>query len=341
MADTSSVEKGLHVRDLLEAGLHFGHQTKRWNPKMKRFIFGKRNGIHIIDLAQSLGRLQEAMQFVYDVAISGRKILFVGTKKQAQQIIKETAEKCGQPYVTTRWLGGTLTNSPTIRSRVKRMRAIEDMEKNNGFAGMPKKEISTLRHELEKLHRNLTGIADMAQPPGAMFIVDVNREKIAVDEARRLNIPVVAMVDTNCDPDPITCVVPGNDDAIRAISLVSSAIGLAIGKATAEYTRVATELARQRENDAAESRKAAAAAAAASAAAAAAAAAASPDALAPAAGAEDSDAAKNARPRREGAAKPAARPPRARKTEGESAPAPEAAPVEPQVAPAAEPTKSE
>ncbi|MCE9612701.1 MAG: 30S ribosomal protein S2 [Lentisphaerae bacterium] len=251
--------QGLGVKDLLEAGLHFGHQTKRWNPKMKKFIFGKRNGIHIIDLAQSLAHLQDALEFMYEVVISGQKILFVGTKKQAQQIIKDTATQCGQPCVTHRWLGGTLTNSPTIRARVKRMRTTEDMVKKDNLAGIPKKEASAMRHELEKLQRNLGGIADMAALPGAMFVVDINREAIAVKEANRLKIPVIAIVDTNCDPDPIDHPIPGNDDALRAIRLVAEAVAETLQRANAEYSRVAAEQARKREAAEAEQRARAAA----------------------------------------------------------------------------------
>ena len=236
--------EGIGVRDLLEAGLHFGHQTKRWNPKMKRYIFDKRNGIHIIDLAKSLVMLQSALEFVHDVVANGRSILFVGTKKQAQQVIKETAVACDQHYVTNRWLGGTLTNSNTIRRSVARMREIQEIEKT----GMPshKKEAARLRRELEKLSRNLSGVANMDQHPGALFVVDINREAIAVAEARKLNIPVIAIVDTNCDPDPIDYVIPGNDDAIRAIKLITAALADSIQRAAAEYAKKAAELARQK-----------------------------------------------------------------------------------------------
>ncbi len=260
MPSSQTAQQGLGVRDLLEAGLHFGHQTKRWNPKMKRFIFGKRNGIHIVDLEQSLTKLQEALDFLYEIVISGQRVLFVGTKKQAQQIIKETSAQCSQPCVTQRWLGGTLTNNTTIRSRIKRMREIEGMIQKDNMASLPKKEASAIRHELEKLHRNLLGIADMGQLPGALFVVDINREAIAVKEAKRLKIPVVAIVDTNCDPDPIDYVIPGNDDALRAIRLVATAAAERMQKAHAEYSRVAAELARKKEAEAQESRAARAAA---------------------------------------------------------------------------------
>jgi small subunit ribosomal protein S2 len=243
--------RDIGVRELLDAGLHFGHQTKRWNPKMKKYIFDKRNGIHIIDLSKSLAMLKNALAFLYEVVVSGKNVLFVGTKKQAQEVIKETAVACSQPFVTFRWLGGTLTNISTIRRSVQRMRTLDDMEKNNVFATMHKKEVSVLKHELEKLRRNLTGIADMRELPGALFVVDINREAIAVAEANRLNIPVVAIVDTNCDPDPITYPVPGNDDALRAIKLIATVVGEVIGKAHKEYSKVAVELAKKREAEAA------------------------------------------------------------------------------------------
>ncbi|MDA0576972.1 MAG: 30S ribosomal protein S2 [Verrucomicrobia bacterium] len=260
MASSVTVSaKSLTVQDLLEAGLHFGHQTKRWNPKMKKYIFGKRNGIHIIDLAQSLTKLQEALEFMYEIVASGQRILFVGTKKQAQQIIKETSAQCAQPSVTQRWLGGTLTNNTTIRSRIKRMREIEGMITKDNLASLPKKEASAVRRELAKLHRNLLGIADMAALPGALFVVDINREAIAVKEAKRLNIPVVAIVDTNCDPDPINYVVPGNDDALRAVRLVASVVADTLARANAAYSLVAAEQAKKREAEAQENKARAAA----------------------------------------------------------------------------------
>lgn len=249
MATSEPTDGPIGVRDLLEAGLHFGHQTKRWNPKMRRYIFDKRNGIHIIDLAKSLELLRDSLQFVYEVVISGKKILFVGTKKQAQQIVKETAEQCGQYCVSHRWLGGTLTNSQTIRRSVTRMREIEEMQEKDDFASLPKKEASSRRRELDKLQRNLSGIADMESDLGALFVVDVNRESIAVAEAHKLGIPVIAIVDTNCDPDKIDYVIPGNDDAIRAIRLISTAFSRTIEKANVEYTRIAAELARKEEEE--------------------------------------------------------------------------------------------
>ncbi len=257
------VRKGpddIGIRDLLEAGVHFGHQTKRWNPKMKRYIFDKRNGIHVIDLAKSMAMLKEALSFLRDVTLSGKKVLLVGTKKQAQQIIRETAELCGQPYVITRWLGGAMTNSDTIRRSVRRLKTLEAIEKKDDFASMHKKEASRTRHELGKLRHNLSGIADMIDTPGAVFVVDVNRESIAIKEARKLNIPVVAMVDTNCDPDPIDYVIPGNDDAIRAVELIVGAMGRVMEQARDEYAKIAAELARKKEEDAkkaAEAKKAA------------------------------------------------------------------------------------
>ena len=244
---TGEVDQDITVRDLLGAGLHFGHQTKRWNPKMKRYIFDRRNGIHIIDLAKSLALLKESADFLYDLALTGKRVLFVGTKKQAQCVITETAEKSGQFYVTTRWLGGTLTNAPTIRRSVQRMRELEEKEKNDEFAGMHKKEASVLRHELGKLRKNLSGIAGMSDLPGAMIVVDINREAIALAEANRLNIPVIAIVDTNCDPDPVDYPIPGNDDAIRAIGLVCRVLGDTVERAAADYARVAAEEARKRE----------------------------------------------------------------------------------------------
>ena len=250
----NTVEKpyrDITVRDLLDAGLHFGHQTKRWNPKMKRYIFDKRNGIHIIDLQKSLVMLQKALEFLYETVCSGKTILFVGTKKQAQEAIKEVATACNQPYVTYRWLGGTLTNITTIRRSVQRMRTLDDMEKNDIFAKMHKKEVSGLKHELEKLRRNLTGIASMADLPGALFVVDITREAIAVAEANRLGIPVIAIVDTCCDPDPINYPIPGNDDALRAIKLIATIVGETIGKANNEYAKVAVEIAKKKEADAA------------------------------------------------------------------------------------------
>ena len=239
-------QQGLTVKELLDAGLHFGHQTRRWNPKMKPYIFGKRSGIHIIDLTQSLTRLQSACAFVEQMASEGRSILFVGTKKQAQQITRETATVCGQHYVTQRWLGGTLTNLRTIQSSIRRMRDIEEMEKDGRMNAAPKQEASSLRRELERLRRNLSGLAAMSTLPGAVFIVDINREANAVAEANRLNIPVIAVVDTNCDPDPIRYVIPGNDDAMRGIQLIVQALSQAVQRGAASFTAKAVEDAARR-----------------------------------------------------------------------------------------------
>jgi small subunit ribosomal protein S2 len=245
----TTVAEPIGVKDLLDAGLHFGHQTKRWNPKMKPFIFGKRNGIHIVDLTQTLTRLNAALDFLYEVAADGRKVLFVGTKKQARDIVRESAVSCGQPYVDTRWLGGALTNSTTIRSRIKRMRELEELQKKDDFAGLPKKEAAGLRLTLSKLHRNLAGLADMGSAPGAMLAIDINREAIAVAEANRLKIPVVATVDTNCDPDPIAYPIPGNDDAIRGIKLICGAVAEVILRANVEYSRKAAVVTKKREEE--------------------------------------------------------------------------------------------
>lgn len=234
------------IKDLLEAGLHFGHQTKRWNPKMDPYIFGKRNGIHLIDLDKSLACIDDARKFVADVVSTGKYVLFVGTKKQAQAAMKQAAVDTGQFYVTTRWLGGTLTNNSTIRRSVKRMREIEEMETKGEFDTLSKKEIARLRHELEKLQRNLGGIADMAEMPGILFVVDIRREAIAIAEANRLNIPVVALVDTNGDPDHVDYVIPGNDDAIRSINIVTDALTEVIRVAHAAYLKRAADEAKKR-----------------------------------------------------------------------------------------------
>ena len=234
------------IKDLLDAGVHFGHQTKRWNPKMKHYIFGKRNGIHIIDLAKCLVLLQQAMQFVLDLAKGGKTILFVGTKKQAQLAVQEAATASGQPYVTHRWLGGMLTNAATIRRSVKRMRELEAMESSGELDAMHKKEASVLRREMAKLRRNLTGVAIMNELPSALFVVDINREAIAVAEANRLGIPVVALVDTCCDPDPVNYLISGNDDAIRSIKLITGVIGEAVKRGAAQCVAAAAEQERKR-----------------------------------------------------------------------------------------------
>ncbi len=223
-ASSSQEVVNIGIKELLDAGMHFGHQSKRWNPKMKRFIFGKRNGIYIIDLTKTLAQLKQAQQFVYEAAAQGRGILFVGTKKQAQEAVKEAAIRCGQHYVNNRWLGGTLTNNRNIRVSIKRMQEIEALEQKGAMENMPMKEVSRLRHELERHQRFLSGLAKMDSMPGAMVVIDVNRETIAVKEANRMGIPVVATVDTNCDPDPIAYPIPGNDDSSRAVRLVLNVI---------------------------------------------------------------------------------------------------------------------
>jgi small subunit ribosomal protein S2 len=216
------------MKELLEAGVHFGHQTRRWNPKMKQYIYGARNGIYIVDLHQTIKLFEDALKFVQNVVNDGGSVLFVGTKKQAQAAIKETAQRSGQYYVTERWLGGMLTNWNTIQQRISRLRELDRMEEDGYFERLPKKEALQRRAEREKLNRYLEGIRDMAKIPQAMFVVDVNKEKHAVLEARKLGIPVVAIVDTNCDPEMADYVIPGNDDAIRAIRLVTQKFGDAI-----------------------------------------------------------------------------------------------------------------
>ena len=216
------------MKQLLEAGVHFGHQTRRWNPKMKKYIFGERNGIHIIDLQVTVGLVEEAYKFVCDSVKEGKTVLFVGTKKQAQEAIQQEAERCGQFYVNSRWLGGTLTNFKTIRSRIDRLNKLDLMEKMGDFDLLPKKEVIALKTERDKLQTNLGGIREMRGLPGVMFIVDPDQEDIAVMEARKLHIPIVAITDTNCDPDLIDHVIPGNDDAIRAVKLIASVIADAV-----------------------------------------------------------------------------------------------------------------
>ena len=216
------------MKQLLEAGVHFGHQTRKWNPKMKKYIFAARNDIHIIDLQLTVGLVEEAYKFVVETVKAGKRILFVGTKKQAQEAIKEEATRCGQFYINSRWLGGTLTNFKTIRSRIDRLNKLQRMEESGDFDLLPKKEVLGLKKEMEKLEANLGGIREMKNLPGAMFIVDPHNEDIAVQEARKLHIPIVAITDTNCDPDLIDYVIPGNDDAIRAVKLLSSVIANAV-----------------------------------------------------------------------------------------------------------------
>ena len=216
------------MKQLLEAGVHFGHQTRRWNPKMARYIFTERNGIYIIDLQKTVKKLEEAYMFVRDVAANGDSVLFVGTKKQAGESIKEEAERAGAHYVNARWLGGMLTNFKTIRQRIQRLEQLRKMQEDGTFDRLPKKEVGKLELEIEKLEKYLGGIKTMNKLPGALFIVDPRKERIAVAEAKKLGIPIVEIVDTNCDPDEIDYVIPGNDDAIRAVKLIASTMADAI-----------------------------------------------------------------------------------------------------------------
>ena len=210
----------ISMKQLLEAGVHFGHQTRRWNPKMAPYIYTERNGIHIIDLQQSVGMVDTAYNAMSDIAKKGGKILFVGTKKQAQEAIKEEAERCGMYYVNERWLGGMLTNFKTIQSRIKRLRQLEEMSEDGTFDLLPKKEVIQLKKEWEKLEKNLGGIKDMKDVPDAIFIIDPKKERICVQEAHTLGIPLIGICDTNCDPDELDYLIPGNDDAIRAVKLI-------------------------------------------------------------------------------------------------------------------------
>ena len=228
----------ISMKQLLEAGVHFGHQTRKWNPKMGKYIYAERNDIHIIDLQITVGLVEEAYKFVVDAVKDGKSVLFVGTKKQAQDAVKEEAERCGMYYVNSRWLGGTLTNFKTIRSRVDRMVKLEKMEQTGEFDLLPKKEVAKLKEEMGKLQTNLNGIRDMNKLPGVLFVVDPHNEEIAVKEARKLNIPIVAITDTNCNPDLIDCVIPGNDDAIRAVKLIASVIANAVIEANQGETPV-------------------------------------------------------------------------------------------------------
>lgn len=218
----------ISMKQLLEAGVHFGHQTRRWNPKMAPYIYMERNGIYIIDLQQTVKKFDEAYEFIKSVVAEGKSVLFVGTKKQAQESVKEEAERCGMYYVNQRWLGGMLTNFKTIQKRVQRLRELERMEEEGAFEVLTKKEVAKLLKERERLERFLGGIKNMDKLPGALFVVDPRKEKIAVAEARKLGIPVVAIVDTNCDPDEVDYVIPGNDDAIRAVKLITSKIADAV-----------------------------------------------------------------------------------------------------------------
>ena len=218
----------ISMKQLLEAGVHFGHQTRRWNPKMAQYIFTERNGIYIIDLQKTVKKLEEAYFFVRDVAAAGDSVLFVGTKKQAQEAVKEEAERCGQFYVNARWLGGMLTNFKTMRRRVDRLNQLKKMEEDGTFNLLPKKEVVKLKLEIEKLEKYLGGVKEMKKLPGTLFVIDPRKEKNAIAEARKLGVPIVAIVDTNCDPDEVDYVIPGNDDAIRAIKLISQTMANAV-----------------------------------------------------------------------------------------------------------------
>ncbi len=221
----------ISMKQLLEAGVHFGHQTRRWNPKMAPYIFTERNGIHIIDLQKTSKKADEAYAAIKNIAAEGGKVLFVGTKKQAQETMQEEAERCGMFYVNSRWLGGMLTNFKTIRSRIARMKELERMSEDGTFEVLPKKEVMILKGELEKLQKNLNGIRDMENLPDLMFVVDPHKEHIAVQEARILGIPIVGIADTNCDPDEMDYIIPGNDDAIRAVKLIAAMVADAVVEA--------------------------------------------------------------------------------------------------------------
>ncbi len=251
----------VEIRDLLDAGLHFGHQTKRWNPAMKRFIFGQKNGVYIIDLSKTMAQLKIAQNFLGDVVSRGQEVLFVGTKRQAQDILKEAAEGANQPYVVNRWLGGMLTNNKTVRQSVRRMNELKDMRDSGELEKLSsKKEQAMLRRELEKLERNLTGIANLERNPGALVIIDTCREHLAIAEAKRLNIPVIALVDTNADPDKIDFPIPGNDDSIRAIQLIVDQLAGSVKDAYEIYSKQAKARAEAAAIKAAEEKVAAAAA---------------------------------------------------------------------------------
>ena len=231
------------MKQLLEAGVHFGHQTRRWDPKMAEYIFQARNGIHIIDLQKTSKKLDEAYEFIRSQAEEGKTVLFVGTKKQAQECIKEAAEKCGMYYVDQRWLGGMLTNFKTIKTRVQRLKDLEKMQEDGTFDVLPKKEVILLKKEMEKLQTNLGGIKDMEEMPGVIFLVDPKKEYNAINEAKKLNIPTVGIVDTNCNPEVLDYAIPGNDDAIRAVKLITDVIANAVieGKQGESFEQVADE----------------------------------------------------------------------------------------------------
>ncbi len=231
----------ISMKQLLEAGVHFGHQTRKWNPKMGKYIFNSRNDIHIINLEDTVVLIDKAYDYIKEMASQGKTILFVGTKKQAQKAIEDEAKRCGMYYINSRWLGGTLTNFKTIRSRVERLNKLNNMEKVGEFNLLPKKEVIKLKAERDKLEKNLGGIKDMTKLPDVLFIVDTKKEHIAVKEAKTLNIPIVALLDTNCDPEPIDYVIPGNDDAIRAVSLIAGAMANAVIEAKEGVSPVSEE----------------------------------------------------------------------------------------------------
>ncbi|MBO5478662.1 MAG: 30S ribosomal protein S2 [Clostridia bacterium] len=232
------------MKQLLEAGVHFGHQTRRWDPRMAEYIFQARNGIHIIDLQKTSKKIDEAYQFIKEASEEGKDILFVGTKKQAQECVKEAAQACGMYYVDQRWLGGMLTNFDTIQKRIQRLKDLEAMQEDGTFDVLPKKEVILLKKEMEKLEKNLGGIKEMNKLPGVMFVVDPKKERIAILEARKLNIPVVGLIDTNCNPEDVDYVIPGNDDAIRAVKLITTVMANAVieGKQGEAFEPVSEEV---------------------------------------------------------------------------------------------------
>jgi len=244
------------IKQLLEAGVHFGHQTKRWNPKMKHFIFGEKSGIYIIDLEKTQKFLNEARVFMSEIAAQGKPVLFVGTKKQAQEVVEEEAKRCGAFYINHRWLGGLLTNFQTIKKSIKRYKEIESMEKEGIFNSLTKKEIAALNKEREKLLKNLSGVIEMDRLPAAVFVIDSKKEETAVLEAKRLNIPIVALIDTNCDPGLIDYPIPGNDDAIKSIRLISSLIAESILDGRKRYDEVKAVMKKMEEKEAQESEEA-------------------------------------------------------------------------------------
>jgi len=234
------------IKQLLEAGVHFGHQTRKWNPKMKRYIFAAKNGIYIIDLQQTMVLLKEAFDFCKNITANGGIILFVGTKKQIQDIVEKNAKECNMPYVKNRWLGGTLTNFETILKRIKRIEEIEIMEQEGVFEKLPKKEVLGLQSEYEKLNYNIGGIRDLKRIPDAMFIIDPHKEEIAVKEAKKLGIPIIAITDTNCDPDDIDYLIPGNDDAIRACNLIAGVISEAVKEGTLNSAAIKADIEKEK-----------------------------------------------------------------------------------------------